>query len=163
MANNSLYSIKKVIWKITKGFEPKISIKKENDDHGFSNREEFLNEIVKYFKNEFEKKTTHRSILYPTSFLIYLHPSDYKIQEQDFRLTVKDAVEDFYNYINEKTKNVDYKPHAPYWLFQICSFNGIFVKNQVDEEIITVPKGEVYIISDTFPVDFSENNVFEGN
>ena len=159
--------LRKIRGLFIKGFEPteftpvpKVS---GGANRGFANREEFLDKIFVYFKNEFKKKTTRRSILYPTSFLIYLHPQDYENQEQDFMQTVKDAVEDFYNYIHDHLKSPDYIPHSPCWLFQFCSFSGISVENK-DEEITEVPKGEVFIISDTFPVDFSKENVLgDGN
>lgn len=166
MATYILRSMRGFFGKIVRAFEPKKFPPQPevigDESRGFATREEFLDKIFTYFKNEFKKKTTRRSILYPTSFLIYLHPQDYAGQEQDFMQTVKDAVEDFYNHIHENLKTPEYTPHAPYWLFQFCSFSGISVETN-DEEITEVPKGEVFIISDTFPVDFSEDNVAEGN
>lgn len=163
---NILHGIKRFFDKIVKGFEPNKFTPQDvrkNENATFANREEFLDKIFAYFKNEFKKKTTRRSILYPTSFLIYLHPQDYSEQEQDFMQTVIDAVEDFYEYIYLKLKAPDYKPHATHWLFQFCSFTGISVEHK-EEEITEVPKGEIFIISDTFPVDFSGENVLgEGN
>ncbi|MDR1810498.1 MAG: hypothetical protein LBR34_08900 [Prevotella sp.] len=131
-------------------------------ERGFANRQEFIDKIVEHFKAEFRKKSTRRDILYPTSFLIYLNPNDYNRQKQDFQFTVKNAVEEFYGYINSRIKSDNYTPHANYWLFQFCSFTGSSIENK-GEEITDVPQGEVYIISDTFPVDFSKTNVGVGN
>jgi hypothetical protein len=122
-------------------------------------RQELHDQIFEHFKIRFKEETTTRSMLFPTSFCILLHPDDYKDRQQGFAASSKDIAEEFHDFIRDRlTKYPGYRPHATYWSFQFSPANTDDVINGTNHSS-NVGLKEPVIISTIYSVDFSANNM----
>ena len=128
---------------------------------GLAYRQVLLDQIFNHFKKRFEEETTTISISFPVSFVIYLHPQDYKKREANFDRDVIDAVTLFYRHINQhiENSNYDYQPDATYWMFQFVNFQGLSSIESKYGDIAEVKEGEAVILSDIRATDFSKDNI----
>ena len=85
----------------------------DKDTEGILTRQKLLDSIEKHFCKTIAMRTTRKSLLFNTSFMIYLNEEDYNDQEQPFGFTVKEAVNTFHEIIVKmKSRYPDYCPHA---------------------------------------------------
>ena len=163
--------INKMLRRIERGFGPTESVSLSKDEHsgskkGLAYRQVLLDQIFSHFKKRFEEETTTISISFPVSFVIYLHPRDYKKREGNFDRVVIDAVTLFYRHINKYLENPNepYQPDAPNWLFQFVNFQGLSsIEDDRYGEVAEVKEGEAVILSDIRATDFSRDNIQAGN
>ena len=126
-----------------------------------AHRQVLLDQISNHFKKRFEEETTSLSISYPVSFVIYLHPEDYKKRRKKFKQDIIDAVTMFYRHIDKYLENstTDFLPNTTNWQFQFVEFEGLpTIKNNYGETL-EVKEGEVVILSDVHSADFSNDNI----
>lgn len=102
---------------------PQDGTKTDNPD-GFSDgrlrRQDILDSLKRQFLQEKEFETTEVSLLFHTSFVVYVRQSDYDFLSGSFQMTVNDAVILFLKQIKEWMKKyLEYRPHVNYWVFQL--------------------------------------------
>jgi hypothetical protein len=171
MANNIFHNTKEFINKVEEIFGPKKVSFIQRDSgkeskKGLIYRQELVNQICKHFVERFEEETTDRSISYPVSFVIYLHPRDYDRRYDNFEKVVSDSVSNFYSHINKYLDNPhdEYQPDSTYWLFQLVNFEGRSSIVDVRQgEILEVKEGDAVVFSSLRSIDFSnKDNVSDG-
>ena len=133
---------------------------RKDNKKGLAYRQVLLDLIFNHFEKRFEEETTTISISYPVSFVIYLHPQDYKKREANFGRDVIDAVTLFYRYINKQLDhpNDNYQPDSANWLFQFVNFKGLSSIESRYGDVKEVKEGEAVILSDIRATDFSRDN-----
>ncbi len=83
-------------------------------------RQDVLDSLKRQFVEQKEFETTEVSLLFHTSFVVYVRQSDYELLSNSFQVTVNDAVILFLNRVKEWMKKYpEYRPHANYWVFQL--------------------------------------------
>ena len=115
-------------------------------------RQELLNAIHEHFQQRIFEASTDESLLFATSFVIYLNEQDYQEQEQMFGRTVQDAVNKFNRTIKEEMKRYsDYVPHAQFWQFQFAPFITGSLIDGMDDALPTLDRKQTAIISQIYP------------
>ncbi len=103
------------------------------------------NELIEHFKVDMEELSVGRRILYPMSFNILLHPSDYDRVGESLPFILPEVVAGFYAAIKAKKASMqesDATPPATYWFFQFASSK---VKTEDDQESFIKP-GEIVTV-----------------
>jgi hypothetical protein len=116
--------------------------------------QKIIDKIIEVYKQRFKEETTRQTMLFPTCFRIYLHPSDFEKRQDAFNVLSRDLANEF-NAFNRAEMN-KYKhniPHAEYWLFQFVELK----KGEIVDDIDTVEMGDLYTISTLYSKDFSKN------
>lgn len=115
-------------------------------------RQDLLDALMKHFSDQMRLETTRVSLLFHTSYVIYLRQSDYERISPGFQITVNDAVTIFLECVkNMMDKYPNYKPHAKYWVFQLVGIpDGTAIDGVPDDEMAS---GTVFIKSSIFAVD----------
>ena len=157
-------NIVEIVDKIFAPKEPSISDANRDKKRDLKYRQVLLDKIFEHFKERFEEESTDEDISYPVSFVIYLHPQDFKVREENFDKDVIASVTKFYRHINKHLANPndDFLPDSSYWLFQFVNFEGLAFIEGRDGEILEVKKGEVVIVSSCRTTDFITDNVQSG-
>ena len=90
---------------------------------GLTNQE-LVDKVVLHFQQRMTQESTDVTLLYPTSFYIYLNEQDYHGRSEAFAFLVNDFVYKFNELIRQRQTNyIDYHPHARYWQFQFVEFS----------------------------------------
>lgn len=100
-------------------------------------RQELLNSLHEQFLSELKNETTTESLLFHTSFTVYLRQKDYDRLEPSFPLTVKDSVNVFIKELKKLTpKYPDYTPHSRWWQFHLIAMpEGTIIDGFSKEEL----------------------------
>lgn len=85
-------------------------------------RQRVLNKLKEQFLTEMANETTTESLLYHTSFTVYIRESEYERLSPSFAQTVRDAINVFVRELRKVVKNYpDYQNHSRYWEMQLVS------------------------------------------
>lgn len=122
-------------------------------------RQELIDKIYEQFRIELDNESTSVSMLFPTSFYIYLNETDYALREKSFPFTVNDLIEIFYQTIRDKMKRYPgYIPHSRYWMFQFVSFTpGTEIMGPNGDMENLEPK-QILVLSSLVPEEIDSNN-----
>lgn len=129
----------------------------ENDDNhltteGKSNgfvapRQRVLNKLKEQFLTEMAIETTTESLLYHTSFTVYIREEEYERLSPSFAQTVRDAINVFVREVCKVVKKYpDYQNHSRYWEMQLVAIpqdaeiDGINADKLQEEPIIIKSK-----------------------
>lgn len=85
-------------------------------------RQRVLNKLKEQFLTEMANETTTESLLYHTSFTVYIRETEYDRLSPSFAQTVRDAINVFVRELRKVVKNYpDYQNHSRYWEMQLVS------------------------------------------
>lgn len=120
----------------------------DNVPAGFvSPRQRVLNKLKEQFMTEMLNETTTESLLYHTSFTVYIRESEYERLSPSFAQTVRDAINIFVRELRKVVKRYpDYQSHSKYWEMQLVAIpegaeiDGIDADKLDDEPIIIKSK-----------------------
>lgn len=85
-------------------------------------RQRVLNKLKEQFLTEMANETTTESLLYHTSFTVYIRESEYDRLSPSFAQTVRDAINIFIRELRRAVKNYpDYQNHSKYWEMQLVA------------------------------------------
>lgn len=130
--------------------------------HEPMSQQELINQIVSAFKETLAKETTKRTLMFHTSFTVYLNSEDFAERKPAFLITVKDCVADFEEIIDEIIRtNKNYKDFinpTDNWVIQFAELaRGDMVEGSKNDGFISdIASGTTYIISEIF--DRKQNN-----
>lgn len=90
-------------------------------------RGEFIDLIVDNFRNELNRQTTRRGLLFPTSFTVLMHQDDYAAQSEAFPMSVQEIIQGFNEVVSEfLPRYPSYRAHAYNWFLHfICIGNDV--------------------------------------
>lgn len=110
---------------IIKLFNKIVSALLPNDEPGTSlvaPRQRVLNKLKEQFLAEMANETTTESLLYHTSFTVYIREEEYDRLSPSFAQTVRDAVNVFVKELRKVVKKYpDYQNHSKYWEMQLVA------------------------------------------
>ena len=85
-------------------------------------RQRVLNKLKEQFLREMANETTTESLLYHTSFTVYIRETEYDRLSPSFAQTVRDAINIFIRELRKEVKNYpDYQNHSKYWEMQLVA------------------------------------------
>ncbi len=85
-------------------------------------RQRVLNKLKEQFLTEMANETTTESLLYHTSFTVYIRETEYDRLSPSFAQTVRDAINVFIRELRKVVKNYpDYQNHSKYWEMQLVA------------------------------------------
>ena len=85
-------------------------------------RQRVLNKLKEQFLSEMANETTTESLLYHTSFTVYIRETEYDRLAPSFAQTVRDAINIFIRELRKVVKNYpDYQNHSKYWEMQLVA------------------------------------------
>lgn len=85
-------------------------------------RQRVLNKLKEQFLTEMANETTTESLLYHTSFTVYIRETEYDRLSPSFAQTVRDAINIFIRELRKVVKNYpDYQNHSKYWEMQLVA------------------------------------------
>lgn len=85
-------------------------------------RQRVLNKLKEQFLSEMANETTTESLLYHTSFTVYIRETEYDRLSPSFAQTVRDAINIFIRELRKVVKNYpDYQNHSKYWEMQLVA------------------------------------------
>lgn len=129
-------------------------------DNGSANitRQEMLDELFHHFRKRFDEETTTESMLFPTSFYVYMNEEDFNLRCQSLGNTVTDVVNRINRFLRRKKfRYSNYIPHSKYWLFQFTPLSpDTFIEGMPDDASQLQPK-QLYIISTIYPQENTQN------
>lgn len=124
--------------KVKNLLSPEVKVRSEFVPMGATgrlSRQDVVDSVVNQFLQELASESTKRSMLFHTSYVIYLREDDYKRISQGFEVTVNEMVDTFLEIIGSKlSKYPNYKPHSNYWTFQLACIPEGGVIEGVDED-----------------------------
>ncbi len=124
----------------------------------FLTRQELLDALFFHFHLRQKEETTDESLLFATSFMVYMNQEDYQKRQQSFAPTVKDAVNKFNKAIRkEMGRYPDYRPHAEFWQFQFVPLEqGNLVEGM---KKASLAHKEIFILSSIYPIRANNDGV----
>lgn len=85
-------------------------------------RQRVLNRLKEQFLTEMANETTTESLLYHTSFTVYIREEEYDRLSPSFAQTVRDSINVFVRELRKVVKKYpDYQNHSKYWEMQLVS------------------------------------------
>ena len=102
-------------------------------------------ELIEHFVTDMEELSVGRTILYPMSFNILLHPDDYSHVGESLPFILPEVIAGFYAAIKTKRNSIHDShatPPATYWFFQFASSS---VKTEDNKESFIIP-GEIVTV-----------------
>lgn len=85
-------------------------------------RQRVLNKLKEHFLTELANETTTESLLYHTSFTVYIREEEYDRLSPSFAQTVRDAINIFVRELLKVIKKYpDYQNHSKYWEIQLVA------------------------------------------
>ena len=107
-------------------------------------RQRVLNKLKEQFLIEMANETTTESLLYHTSFTVYIREEEYERLSPSFAQTVRDAINVFGRELRKVVKKYpDYQNHSKYWEMQLVAIpkeaeiDGVSV-DLFDEDLIII-------------------------
>ncbi|MDE7135289.1 MAG: hypothetical protein K2N91_01530, partial [Muribaculaceae bacterium] len=93
-----------------------------NDKKPVRPRQRVVNKLKEHFLTEMENETTTKSLLYHTSYTVYVREKEYDRLSPSFALTVDDAIKEFVEELRKAVKNYPgYQNHSKYWEMQLVA------------------------------------------
>lgn len=128
----------------------------KNPKHDQMSRQAVLDALVDHFDQEMAFESTKVSMLFHTSYVVYLREADYDRISPSFLMTANDAVTMFLDRVkNAMKKYPSYQPHSRYWVFQlVCIPEGTVIDGMPEEDI---ESGMILVKSTIFPEDDYES------
>ena len=127
---------------------------------GVITAQELVDQVFEHFKMRMGDSSTDMSLLFPTSFIIYLNPEDYAARHQEFPMRATDikkkCLKEVRKQINDNPDWQDYIPHSKYWKIQFVEFKQDCVISSDTETHFEVEKGHVMIVSDLYANDLGD-------
>ena len=127
-------------------------------DQGVITAQELVDQTFEHFKIRLNDSSTDMSLLFPTSFVIYLNPEDYAARKQEFPMRATDikkkCLKEVRKRISDNPEWQDYIPHSKYWKIQFVEFKSDCVISSDTDTHFEVEKGHVMIVSDLYANDF---------
>jgi len=120
--------------------------------------QELEDKVFEVYKARFKEESTRHSMVYPSCFRIYLHPSDFRARQDAFNIISRDLQIEFCAYNRaEMNKYKNNRPNSPDWLFQFIEFE----KDTIVGDIDNIKMGEIYTISTLYSQNFlkSKDNI----
>lgn len=102
-------------------------------------------ELIEHFETDMEELSVGRTVLYPMSFNILLHPDDYNRVGESLPFILPEVISGFYAAIKAKRDSIrdsHAAPPATYWFFQFASS---CVKTEEKQESFITP-GEIVTV-----------------
>lgn len=85
-------------------------------------RQRVLNKLKEQFLSEMANETTSESLLYHTSFTVYIRETEYDRLSPSFAQTVRDAINIFIRELRKVVKDYPgYQNHSKYWEMQLVA------------------------------------------
>lgn len=85
-------------------------------------RQRVLNKLKEHFLTELANETTTESLLYHTSFTVYIHEEEYDRLSPSFAQTVRDSINVFVRELQKVVKKYrDYQGHSKFWEMQLVA------------------------------------------
>ncbi len=85
-------------------------------------RQRVLDKLREHFLTEMANETTTESLLYHTSFTVYIRESEYDRLSPSFAQTVRDAINIFVRELRKVVRNYpNYQNHSKYWEMQLVA------------------------------------------
>lgn len=108
-----------------------------NDKDQRLTRQQVLDNLMRHFLEMLHDETTTESMLFHTSYIIYLPQESYERISPGFQITVRDCVRRFLREIKKRLKDYpDFKPFSNYWMFQLVAIpEGTVIDGISDEEM----------------------------
>lgn len=118
--------IKKIFNKIIDALLPNESIEEqtslEKKKGVVAPRQRVLNKLKEQFLTEMANETTTESLLYHTSFTVYIRETEYDRLSPSFAQTVRDSINIFIKELRKVIKNYpNYQNHSKYWEMQLVA------------------------------------------
>lgn len=118
--------IKKIFNKVVSALLPNESTEEyptlEKNKGVVAPRQRVLNKLKEQFLTEMANETTTESLLYHTSFTVYIRETEYDRLSPSFAQTVRDAINVFIRELRKVGKNYpDYQNHSKYWEMQLVA------------------------------------------
>ena len=124
---------------------------------GVITAQELVDQVFEHFKMRMGDSSTDMSLLFPTSFVIYLNPEDYAARHQEFPMRATDikkkCLKEVRKQISDNSEWQDYIPHSKYWKIQFVEFKQDCVISSDTDTHFEVEKGHVMIVSDLYAND----------
>lgn len=132
--------------------------------------QDLVDQVFDHFKMRLRDSSTDMSLLFPTSFAIYLNPNDFTARCQEFPARANDIKKKCLKEVREQIKNhvdwQDYTPHSKYWKIQFIEFKPECIINNGTDKYFEVEQGHVMIVSDLYARDFgnypADNSASDG-
>lgn len=128
---------------------------------GVITAQELVDQVFEHFKMRMGDSSTDMSLLFPTSFIIYLNPEDYAARRQEFPMRATDikkkCLKEVRKQISDNSEWQDYIPHSKYWKIQFVEFKQDCVISSDTETHFEVEKGHVMIVSDLYANDLGDS------
>ena len=100
-------------------------------------RQRVLNKLKEHFLSEMANETTTESLLYHTSFKVYIKETEYDRLSPSFAQTVRDAINIFVMELRKEVKKYpDYQNHSRYWEMQLVSIPKDAVIDGISAELV---------------------------
>ncbi|MBR5027713.1 MAG: hypothetical protein IKX51_00695 [Bacteroidales bacterium] len=129
-----------------------------NGDGGVITAQELVDQVFEHFKMRLKDSSTDMSLLFPTSFVIYLNPEDFAARSQEFPARANDIKKKCLKEVRDQIKShvdwQDYRPHSKYWKIQFVEFKPEYVISNGSDKRFEVEKGHVTIVSYLYAQDF---------
>lgn len=85
-------------------------------------RQRVLDKLKEQFLNEMANETTTESLLYHTSFTVYIREREYERLSPSFAQTARDAINIFLRELRKEVKDFpDYQNHSKFWEMQLVA------------------------------------------
>lgn len=122
--------------------------KKKN---GLTN-EYIMKELVNRFQRELKQKSVGKRMIYPMTFIIFMHNDDYQICKDELCLFMDQVVDEFYRIICKHIKKYPtYINPAQYWTFRFIPTT--MGKMNIDGHEVSLDNGQrLYIMANIFDV-----------
>lgn len=135
-------------WLVPVGNQP-VS---ERADSKTLTRQDILDYLEVHFNQEMDFETTKFSLLFHTSYVVYLRQHDYLRLAPSFGQTVMDAVNMFLDAVSGKLRKYPgYRPHSRFWTFQlVCIPDGTIIDGLPDD---VLDEKSIVIKSSLYPDD----------
>ncbi len=116
-----------------------------------------VDQVFEHFKYRLNDSSTKMSLLFPTSFLIWLQPDDFKARQQEFPARAKDIKKQCMIEVRDQLKRnplwQDYVPHSKYWKIQFMEWKPDYVSADGKSVENVVVRGRVTVTSDLYAQD----------
>ena len=144
----------KIFQRISDSFNTRGGKKDRPVPEGLTRRV-LVERIFDEFIQQMQEEESEYQLLFPASFTIYLSPSDFERRKSGFPFTVKELVNRFNAEIRRKMSagHSDYIGHSQFWYFKFNSFPEEATLIVGENEISSLPPGEVLILCDLVPED----------
>ena len=127
--------IKKIFNKVVSALLPNES--QEEKKGAVAPRQRVLNKLKEHFLSEMANETTTESLLYHTSFKVYIKETEYDRLSPSFAQTVRDAINIFVRELRKVVKNYpDYQNHSKYWEMQLVAIPEDAVIDGISAELV---------------------------